>query len=81
MIHDKPCCVSLINSLFCYTMSKRLLPFHGSDFTRAAFFVARPLFNIGSDFDCSPEETARFISLAHPFMVSSNFPTSWNLFH
>ena len=53
-------------------MSKRLIPFKGSEHTRAAFFAARPLFDIlgaASFVVHGPSEIARFLDLAHPHMV------------
>jgi hypothetical protein len=58
-------------------MSIRHLTFDGSEFTRAAFFVARPLFKIAPAFQGEPEEVAEFLNRAHPFMVSRLLTFSW----
>ena len=54
-------------------MSKRLFVFKGSNYSRAAFFTARPLFDLGPDAACSKEETARLLDCAHPYMARLHF--------
>jgi len=51
-------------------MSIRHLTFDGSVFIRAAFLVARPLFNLSPTFQGTHEEVAALLNLAHPYMVS-----------
>ena len=55
---------------FFFIMSKRLFKFKGSPFARAAFQLARPLFDLEFRGDFTPEAVVQFINLAHPYMVS-----------
>jgi len=51
-------------------MSIHHLTFDGSAFIRAAFLVARPLFNLSPTFQGTHEEVAALLNLAHLYMVS-----------
>ena len=65
------CCFPI--PLHFLVMSIRHLTFDGSAFIRAAFLVARPLFNLSPTFQGTHEEVAALLNLAHPYMVSSFF--------